>query len=109
MSKNFKGEGRTISYTNSSGDTLAAGVPIELGGGRIVVPIGDIANGAAGEVWAFGEWDLPKDTTVIGAGVAIKITADNKISVGSAGTTINNAYPIIAANSAATTVRVKIL
>ena len=43
----------TVPYTNATGNTIKAGTPV-LAGGRLAIPMRDIANGATDEVLVAG-------------------------------------------------------
>ena len=56
-------EGKTLSYPNASGSTITKGTVVELAA-CIGIALGDIANGATGEIAVDEVWELTKVTGV---------------------------------------------
>lgn len=57
-------EGKTMPYTNGTGSAIAVGTVIEFTG-MIGVALGDIANGATGELAISEVWTLAKETSLV--------------------------------------------
>jgi len=98
-------EGKTLTYTNGTGSTIASGTVIEFAD-MIGVALGDIAAGADGEV-AVGEvWELAKEAPlVIAQGDQLYWDATND-NVDKTNTNIPCGKAAAAAASADTTVQV---
>lgn len=99
--------GETFTYTNGTGSTIAADTVIEFTD-MIGVALGDIANGASGEV-AVGEvWELAKETGVaFTQGQQLYWDATNN-RLDATNTNIPAGKAAAAAASAATTAQIKL-
>lgn len=67
----------TLQYSNSSGSTIAAGKPINLGSGLVGVAVADIADGASGAVvvgkGVFTLAYTPKASATVAVGDTLKV------------------------------------
>ena len=106
MATNHIQKGEVMTWTNGTGSAVAAGAVVVVGL-MVCIALGDIANGAVGEL-AVGEvWELPKDDSVaLAQGAACYWdVADGKINA----TAEDNYYAgvaFVAAAETATTVKV---
>ena len=57
-------EGKVMPYTNGTGSAISKGTVIELAA-MIGVALGDIANGATGELAISEVWQLAKETSLV--------------------------------------------
>lgn len=105
MAKGHIREGKTLTYTNATGSTITSGSVVEFTG-MIGVALGDIANGASGEVAVCEVWELPKEAPlVITQGDQVYWDATNN-NVDKTNTNIPCGKAAASAASAATTVQV---
>lgn len=95
-------------WTNASGSDVAAGDVVVVGA-RVCVALGDIANGAAGELAIAEVWQLPKAAPlVIDQGDLVYWdAADRNLNKTATDNTLAG-FAFAGAASAATTVAVKI-
>lgn len=108
MAKTHVQEGKIMTWTNGTGSAVAAGDVVVVGL-LVGVALGDIANGATGEVAIEEVWLLPKDATVAIAQGAASYwdVADGKINA----TAEDNYFAGVAFAAAAetdTTIKVKL-
>lgn len=100
-------QGETFTYTNATGSAIAAGTVIEFTD-MIGVALGDIANGASGEVAVEEVWELAKETGVaFTQGQQLYWDATNN-RLDATNTNIPAGKAAAAAASAATTAQVKL-
>ena len=105
MAKGHIREGKTFTYSNSSGSTISAGTVVELPN-MIGVALGDIANGATGEIAVCEIWELAKEAPLdIAQGDQVYWDAANN-RVDKTNTNIPCGKAAAVAASAATTVQV---
>ena len=98
-------EGKVMPYTNATGSAIAKGTVIEFAG-MIGIALGDIANGAVGQLAITEVWTLAKDATVaISQGDQLYWDATSN-SVDKTNTNIPCGKAFAAAAEAATTVQV---
>lgn len=108
MKSKIYDKGDRVPYTNSTGSTIPVDTPVHLGGGRIGVTCDAIPDGATGILDVQGVFELPKSSAALTRGAAPAIGAGEIVATGSAVTTITNGWVFEAANSAATTVKMKL-
>ncbi|BDD88707.1 DUF2190 family protein [Desulfofustis limnaeus] len=109
MAQNYRQAGAVMPWTNGTGAAVAAGDVVAVGA-LVGVALGDIANGATGQVALDGVWELPKAAALeIDQGDLVYWDADDEaITKTSAGNTLAGAA-FIGAAAAAATVRVKLM
>lgn len=78
MAKKHIQPGKTMPYTNSSGSAIAAGDPVDLGG-MVGIALGDIADGATGNLAICEVWEMTKTA-------AVAITQGEDVYLAAAGT-----------------------
>ncbi len=102
MAQNHIQPGEAMPYTNSTGSNIASGDPV-LVGNRLCVALGDIADGASGQLATCEVFELPKvAATAIGQGADIywDDTAKNITNVATANTLVGCAFAAAAADDA---------
>lgn len=66
MAANYVSEGHVIQWTNATGNAVASGDLVKVGGGTLGVALVDIANNASGSVAIEGVFnDIPKVTAAV--------------------------------------------
>jgi predicted RecA/RadA family phage recombinase len=108
MKSKIYDKGDKVPYTNSTGSDIPVDTPIHIGSGRIGVTCDAIPDGETGTLDVQGVFELPKSTAVFAMGAAPAIDDGEIVATGSAVTTITNGWVFEAANSAATTVLMKL-
>lgn len=112
MAQNYIQEGDVISWTNG-GSAVTSGSAVTIGG-LVGVALGDIANGATGQVMLEGVFELTK-VTGSGKSFAVGAPVYHDATAGKMDVTDNSAanklagYAIEAAGTSATTVKVRLL
>jgi predicted RecA/RadA family phage recombinase len=105
MAQNHIQLGRVMSWTNTTGTSVASGSPVAVGN-RIGVALEDIADNAGGDVATDEVFELPKEVPLaIGQGDAVYLGAGK---INATDTDIPAGYAFSAAASDATTIQVKI-
>ncbi len=64
MAQNHIQPGETMPYTNSTGSDIASGSPV-LVGARLGVALGDIADGASGQLAMCEVWEIAKEAALV--------------------------------------------
>lgn len=108
MAKNHIQPGKAMPYANASGSLIPSGAVVIVGL-MVCIALGDIANGAIGEVATEEVWEVPKDTAteMLQGTAAYWDVADGEINA----TAEDNYYAGLVfedAAAAAATVKVKL-
>ncbi len=91
--------GKTISYTNAGGTSLAVGSLVAVGD-IVGIALGEIPAGATGELGISEVWMLPKTASAIDQGKTVYLNSSGTIDTTSTGTRAGFAVQAAAADDA---------
>lgn len=84
MARNHIQKGDAMPFTNTTGSAIVSGQPVPVGT-RCFLAMGDIPDGATGELATCEVWELPKATGSITQGAEVYFDADGDPVDGTAG------------------------